>query len=98
LAIAWRLNIHLAGQNCAVQNDFGAHTGEVAPVMLKGVGCSHVIIGHSERRQFYGETDNSVNKKTKASIAAGLTAIVCIGESLRKRKRAMLKPSSKPIG
>src|SRR4051812_19268342 len=46
-------NIRVAGQNCAVQNEFGAHTGEVAPSMLKDVGCSHVIIGHSERRQFY---------------------------------------------
>lgn len=78
-------NIRVAGQDCAVQNEFGAHTGEVAPAMLKDVGCSHVIIGHSERRQFYGETDGSVNKKTKASIAAGLTAIVCVGESLTER-------------
>src|SRR5215203_3698471 len=59
-------NIRVAGQDCAVQNDFGAHTGEVAPVMLKDAGCSHVIIGHSERRQFYSETDQSVNQKTKA--------------------------------
>ena len=79
-------NIRVAAQNCAVQNDFGAHTGEVAPVMLKDVGCSHVIIGHSERRQFYGETDASVNHKTKAALAAGLTAIVCVGESLTERE------------
>src|SRR5712671_6535832 len=52
-------NIKVAAQNCAAQNEFGAHTGEVAPVMLKDVGCSYVIIGHSERRQFYGETDVS---------------------------------------
>src|SRR5688572_6006802 len=50
-------NIRIAGQNCAVQNEFGAHTGEVAPLMLKDAGCSHVIIGHSERRQFYDESD-----------------------------------------
>src|SRR6187549_3716195 len=68
-------NVRVAAQNCAVQNDFGAHTGEVAPSMLKDAGCSHVIIGHSERRQFYGETDSSVNQKTKATLAAGLTAI-----------------------
>jgi len=79
-------NIQVAGQNCATQNDFGAHTGEIAPTMLKDVGCSHVIIGHSERRQFYGETDNSVNQKTKAALAAGLKPIVCVGESLDERE------------
>ncbi|MFT3745332.1 MAG: triose-phosphate isomerase [Pyrinomonadaceae bacterium] len=67
-------NIRVAAQDCAVQNEFGAHTGEIAPVMLKDAGCSHVIIGHSERRQFYGETDALVNKKTKAALTAGLTA------------------------
>ncbi len=79
-------NIHIAAQDCAVQNEFGAHTGEVAPTMLKDTGCSHVIIGHSERRQFYGETDSSVNQKTKAALSAGLTAIVCVGESLAERE------------
>jgi len=79
-------NIHVASQNCAVQNNFGAHTGEIAPAMLKDVGCSHVIIGHSERRQFYGETDVSVNQKAKATLAAGLTAIVCVGEMLDDRE------------
>jgi triosephosphate isomerase len=78
-------NISVAAQDCAVQNDFGAHTGEVAPVMLKDAGCSHVIIGHSERRQFYGETDESVNWKTMAALAAGLKAIVCVGEKLEER-------------
>ena len=79
-------NIKLAAQDCAIQNDFGAHTGEVAPVMLKDAGCSHVIVGHSERRQFYGETDESVNWKTMAALAAGLTAIVCVGEHLAERE------------
>lgn len=79
-------NVRIAGQNCAVQNEFGAHTGEVAPVMLKDAGCSHVIIGHSERRQFYGETDASVNQKTKAALAAGLKPIVCVGEDLAERE------------
>lgn len=79
-------NIHVAAQDCAAQNDFGAHTGEVAPIMLKDAGCSHVIIGHSERRQFYGETDESVNRKTIATLAAGLTAIVCVGEILVERE------------
>lgn len=79
-------NIRLAAQNCSIQNDFGAHTGEVTPSMLKDAGCSHVIIGHSERRQFYGETDASVNSKTKAAASAGLTAIVCVGEHLAERE------------
>lgn len=79
-------NIKVSAQDCATQNDFGAHTGEIAPVMLKDAGCSHVIIGHSERRQFYGETDESVNKKTKAALVAGLTAIVCVGEHLSQRE------------
>lgn len=79
-------NINVAAQDCAVQNDFGAHTGEIAPVMIKDAGCSHVIIGHSERRQFYGETDASVNQKTKAAISAGLISIVCVGESLTERE------------
>ncbi len=79
-------NIRVAGQDCAVQNEFGAHTGEIAPVMLKDAGCSHVIIGHSERRQFYGETDQTVNRKTIAALAASLTAIVCVGEQLAERE------------
>ncbi len=79
-------NINVAAQNCAVQNNFGAHTGEIAPAMLKDAGCSHVIIGHSERRQYYGETGHSVNQKTKATLAAGLTAIVCVGEMLAERE------------
>lgn len=79
-------NIHVAAQNCATQNEFGAHTGEIAPTMIKDAGCSHVIIGHSERRQFYGETDESVNNKARATIAAGLVAIVCVGETLSERE------------
>lgn len=79
-------NIKVASQNCAAQNDFGAHTGEIAPVMIKDAGCSHAIIGHSERRQFYGDTDESVNKKAHAAIAAGLVAIVCVGEHLSERE------------
>lgn len=79
-------NIKVASQNCATQNDFGAHTGEIAPTMLKDVGCSYAIIGHSERRQFYGETDQSVNEKTKAALAAGIVAILCVGEHLADRE------------
>jgi triosephosphate isomerase len=79
-------SVKVAGQNCSTETEFGAHTGEVSAAMLKDAGCSHVIIGHSERRQFYGETDRSVNKKTKAALASGLTAIVCVGESLKERE------------
>lgn len=79
-------NIALAAQNCAAQNEFGPHTGEVTPGMLKDAGCRYVIIGHSERRQFYGETDDSVNRKAKAALAGGLLAIVCVGETLEQRE------------
>jgi triosephosphate isomerase (TIM) len=79
-------NIKVAGQNCSTETGFGAHTGEISASMLKDVRCSHVIIGHSERRQFYGETDSSVNKKAKAALASGLTAIVCVGEMLAERE------------
>ncbi len=84
-------NIGLAAQNCAATNEFGAHTGEVTAGMLKDAGCSHVIIGHSERRQFYGETDESANQKVKAAIEAGLTAIVCVGEQLAERESGNAK-------
>jgi len=64
----------------------GAFTGEVSCSMLKSVGCEYVIIGHSERRQFFGETNETVNKKAKAALAAGLKPIVCVGEKLEERK------------
>ncbi|HXH48184.1 MAG TPA: triose-phosphate isomerase [Terriglobia bacterium] len=64
----------------------GAHTGDVAPGMLVDAGCSHVIIGHSERRHDHGETDERVNRKLKAALAAGLTPIVCVGETLEERE------------
>ena len=65
----------------------GAHTGDVAPGMLLDAGCSHVIIGHSERRHDHGESDEQVNRKLKAALAAGLTPIVCVGETLEERER-----------
>lgn len=77
--------IMLAAQDCYWEEE-GAFTGEVAPKLLKDAGCSYVIIGHSERRQYFGETDLTVNKKTRAVIAAGLKAIVCVGESLSERE------------
>lgn len=64
----------------------GAHTGDVSPPMISEVGATHVIIGHSERRQDHGETDENVNRKVKAALAAGLTPIVCVGETLAERE------------
>jgi triosephosphate isomerase len=64
----------------------GAYTGEISPVMLKELGCTYVIIGHSERRQYFGETDESVNKKAQAALEHGLKPIICVGESLEQRE------------
>lgn len=83
-------NIKVAGQNCSTEQKHGAWTGEIAADMLKDVGCSHVLIGHSERRRFYDETNESVNKKTKAALQTGLTAIVFVGETLRERESGKL--------
>ncbi len=66
--------------------DAGAFTGEVSAPLLKDVGVQYVIIGHSERRQYFGETDETVNKKIKAALAHGLTPIVCVGENLAQRE------------
>lgn len=77
--------VHLAAQDCYWQEE-GAYTGEVSPGMIADVGCSHVIVGHSERRQYFGETDESVNKKIKAAISAGLVVLFCIGETLAERE------------
>ncbi|MDF9408185.1 triose-phosphate isomerase [Pelotomaculum isophthalicicum JI] len=66
--------------------DEGAFTGEVSPKMLKDAGCSYVIIGHSERRQFFGEIDDNVNRKVKAVLESGLTPIMCVGERIEERE------------
>jgi triosephosphate isomerase len=66
--------------------DEGAFTGEVSAPMLKDAGCQYVIIGHSERRQFFGETNETVNKKIKSSLKHGLTPIICVGENLQERE------------
>ncbi|NJM53152.1 MAG: triose-phosphate isomerase [Blastocatellia bacterium] len=79
-------NIKVAAQNCSTATKHSAHTGEICADMLKDIGASHVIIGHSERRQFYCESDNSVNAKTKACLAFGMTGIVCVGEMLDERE------------
>jgi triosephosphate isomerase len=77
--------LKLSAQDCFWEKE-GAYTGEVSPTMLKEAGCSHVIIGHSERRQYFGETDETVNKKVKAALDAGLVPIMCIGETLGERE------------
>jgi triosephosphate isomerase (TIM) len=78
-------NIRVAAQNCAVEEKEGAYTGEVAAFMVRDAGASQVIVGHSERRQYYLETDSIVSRKTQAGLAAGLTVIVCVGETLEQR-------------
>jgi triosephosphate isomerase len=79
-------NIGVAGQNVYWERE-GAFTGEVSAPMLKEAGAEYVIIGHSERRRLFGETDQTVNRKLLAAIASQLTAIVCIGETLEERDR-----------
>jgi triosephosphate isomerase len=78
-------SIRLAAQNLYWEEK-GAFTGEVSPLMLKEVGCHYVIIGHSERRQFFGETDETANRRIKAALAQGLKVIFCIGETLKERE------------
>jgi len=78
-------NISVGAQNLYFEEK-GAFTGEVSPAMVKDVGCSHVLIGHSERRQYFGEADQTVNKKIFAALKAGLLPIVCIGETLEERE------------
>jgi triosephosphate isomerase len=68
----------------------GAYTGEISGPMIRASGCSHVIVGHSERRKYFGETNESVSKKTVAALDAGLTPIVCIGEFERKNAREVI--------
>ncbi len=78
-------NICLAAQDVYWENS-GAFTGEISPTMLKDVGCEYVIIGHSERRQFFAETNESVNLKTKAALTTDLKPIICVGEHLEDRE------------
>jgi triosephosphate isomerase len=78
-------NVALSAQN-AFYEEKGAFTGEISPLMVKDAGCSHVIIGHSERRQYFQETDEIINKKVKACQKHGLNVIFCIGESLAERE------------
>jgi triosephosphate isomerase len=82
-------NIRLAGQNCSTERQEGAHTGEVTASMLRDVGARYVILGHSERRQLYAETDSMVNRKLQAALESELIAIMCVGESLEQREQGI---------
>ena len=83
-----KMKIGLGAQNCHWE-DKGAFTGEVAPAMLAKLDVGHVIVGHSERRELFGETDESVNKKVRAVIANKMTPIMCCGETLEEREAGM---------
>ena len=83
-------NVKIGVQNVHYEEK-GAYTGEVSVKMLKDIGMEYVIIGHSERRQYYNETDEGVNKKLKASLANGLKPIVCVGETLEQREAGITK-------
>jgi len=78
-------NIELAAQNMHWEDE-GAFTGEVSPVMLRNLGCKYVILGHSERRTYFGETDEWVNRKVKSALSHGLLPIICVGETLKERE------------
>ena len=81
-------NIKVGAQNCHFEAK-GAFTGEISASMLTEMGVEYVVIGHSERRQYFGETDVTVNKRVKAAIAAGLTVILCVGEMLSDRENGV---------
>jgi triosephosphate isomerase len=83
-------NVHLGAQDVHWEAK-GAYTGKVSTAMLKSVGVEYVIIGHSEQRIYFNETDETVNKKVKATLAAGLLPIICVGETLDERKKGLLK-------
>ena len=80
--------IALGGQNMYTEDE-GAFTGEISPRMLSAVGCSYVIIGHSERRQLFGETNEGVNRKVRKALASGLIPIACVGETLNEREHGV---------
>lgn len=92
LAVVHRLlegtPIALGAQNMYHEND-GAYTGEISPAMLKSVGCAYVILGHSERRQYFGETNDFINRKARKALASGLCPIICVGETLAEREKGI---------
>lgn len=79
-------NIKIGAQNMHWEEN-GAYTGEISAEMLKSIGVKYVIIGHSERRQYFAETDEAVNKKVKKAISVGLIPIICVGETLKQREQ-----------
>lgn len=81
-------NIEIGAENCHFEEK-GAFTGEVSPVMLQEMGVRYVIIGHSERRQYFGETDETVNLRLKAALSHGLKVILCVGEMLQQREQGV---------
>jgi triosephosphate isomerase len=81
-------HVALAAQNVFYEEK-GAYTGEVAPAMLKDAGCAYVIIGHSERRKYFHETDETVNAKVKKALSAGLKTILCVGETEEEREKGI---------
>jgi triosephosphate isomerase (TIM) len=94
-------HVHVGGQNMVWQEE-GAFTGEISASMLAACGCTHVILGHSERRQFFGETDETVNKKLHTALKHKLTPIVCVGELLAEREagqteEVLLQQTSKAL-
>jgi triosephosphate isomerase len=86
--VAKNSNVQIGGQNLYWQKE-GAFTGETSADMLLAAGCTHVIIGHSERRQYFGETDDTVNLKLKTALETGLIPIVCVGEVLEERESGL---------
>jgi triosephosphate isomerase len=80
--------VHVGGQNLH-QQDKGAFTGEISAAMLREAGCSHVLIGHSERRQYFHEDDAGVNAKTRKALENGLTPVICIGETREEREKGV---------
>ncbi|MBZ5511407.1 MAG: triose-phosphate isomerase [Acidobacteriia bacterium] len=81
-------NVQIGAQNMYWEKE-GAFTGEISARMIQAAGCTHVIIGHSERRQYFGETDDTVNRKLLAALEAGLVPIVCVGEVLQEREAGL---------
>lgn len=81
-------NVKIGAQNCHWEES-GAYTGEVSAQMLKETGAEYVIIGHSERRAYFGETDDTVNKRAKAALEKGLNVIICVGEDLEQREKGI---------
>ena len=90
IGLAEGSSIVFGGQNCSAESH-GAFTGEVSPQMLKDVGCQYVILGHSERRQYYGETNTLVGRKLENALAAGLIPVCCVGETREEREKNLTR-------